>query len=784
MNSPDPWRSIVGGGGGHHGGGGGGGHHHHHGGGGGRRFFGGGWGYPYPYYYPYYEPLYVVDDDWWYVDRWGRRFDRWGRPVLGAEPPPRDGVLAEVAPVLAPATGGIQAAFDLDRNYRLTANVTVDGTTYRGAVDLGPAIKALLAKLAAYHQSLHAQGTVVGGGCGAKMYYAVTVDRMNKILQQLVDEGATITGNNPWSVDTHNHGVELKGTWYKAAQQLYVEVTDTGTLVPCDLVWTKLDSLLSGLGVSSMPAQSAPQAPAPAPSRSLPSSQDALAAIDRAVAAARAALVDSLVDQHVATVSSGWWSGLKKAVKKTAKGVRKTIHKYKGPIALAAGSAATALSGNPAAGMVAAKMVDAAAGDGDAAKAIAEAKQLASKDPKLAKTFKAAEKAVAQTTAAYHVADTALAATEGDADAAHEMNKIGTAAQKGDKAAQMALDLVQHSDIGAKLWTKATGRGPATVSDPAIAAVSGEGDALEYRFTAIRAILAARAKYQGHPIEAFGYRRLGNRQRVYFFPSVDDARAWFDQNSGAQYIALFRARDFEHDDDVMPIAEAPSPLDNVQVSGRGEYGRHPVVRVPVIDPDGNVTKLAAVWAMTHLPTPDYFYESATDDMWLYADPTGPVEVVGARFRPFYTPMRPVITGDRSTSRKGPSIDGSPEVDVVPPPNAPVIGTGGPRVEIIGAALDTIRQQASDAAATYPGRYVGVVRWTDGNWAFEQLESSDDADDWFGHVTNQPSLFVYAAYYDKHDATFPRPLNERVGHGRKRHRQAPAEPIQRGVAMAP
>src|SRR6185295_6714778 len=205
--------------------------------------------------------------------------------------------------------------------------------------------------------------------------------------------------------------------------------------------------------------------------------------------------------------------------------------------AMAAGAAATA-AGGPAAGMVAAKMVDAAAGDKSAAKALEEAKQAAKSDPKLAKALGSAEKAVAQTTAAYHVADTALSAAEGDGGAAREMDKLGSAAQNGDKAAMMALDLVQKSDLGAKMWTRATGRGPDVSSALPIPAAAVSGDyEIAIREQAKAALRNAHrqrggkymgeAGFGGSSSQTLGYRRDGRHEKVYFFPSDADAFQWF-----------------------------------------------------------------------------------------------------------------------------------------------------------------------------------------------------------------------------------------------------------------
>jgi len=82
--------------------------------------------------------------------------------------------------------------------------------------------------------------------------------------------------------------------------------------------------------------------------------------------------------------------------------------------------------------------------------------------------------------------------------------------------------------------------------------------------------------------------------------------------------------------------------------------------------------------------------------------------------------------------------------------------------IVGEALDVLRRQAKIAADEVSSRVIGVVRDSKNQWTIKQFRSSDAADDWFGRVTYEPSLFTYAAYFDKDDVLYPDPLNEKVG----------------------
>jgi hypothetical protein len=90
---------------------------------------------------------------------------------------------------------------------------------------------------------------------------------------------------------------------------------------------------------------------------------------------------------------------------------------------------------------------------------------------------------------------------------------------------------------------------------------------------------------------------------------------------------------------------------------------------------------------------------------------------------------------------------------------------GPWHTIIGAAIDVLRRQAQVAAEEMPGRVIGVRRDAQNQWMLKSFHDADTADDWFGLVTREPSLFTYAAYFDKGDPTFPHPLNEAIGQAR-------------------
>lgn len=80
---------------------------------------------------------------------------------------PRKGLLADVAPHVAPATGPITVKKEFDDKQVLHVEICVDGKCYRTSMNLAPAVEMVMTKLAQWHQGMHANqvpsSTVVVG---------------------------------------------------------------------------------------------------------------------------------------------------------------------------------------------------------------------------------------------------------------------------------------------------------------------------------------------------------------------------------------------------------------------------------------------------------------------------------------------------------------------------------------------------------------------------------------------------------------------------------------------
>lgn len=83
------------------------------------------------------------------------------------------------------------------------------------------------------------------GLCGEHHYGNITKIKIDQILEQLKQNGAIISGNNPWDVDTQKMSIKLQGTWVEGTSTLSITVTEKGWIVPCSKIWDTIDPLIN-----------------------------------------------------------------------------------------------------------------------------------------------------------------------------------------------------------------------------------------------------------------------------------------------------------------------------------------------------------------------------------------------------------------------------------------------------------------------------------------------------------------------------------------------------------
>jgi len=75
-------------------------------------------------------------------------------------------------------------------------------------------------------------------------YENIDRGKVDALLRALRQNGAAVSGDNPWEVDTHQSGVKLRGRLNEGASNLEVTVVDRDWYVPCSMVGRKIDELV------------------------------------------------------------------------------------------------------------------------------------------------------------------------------------------------------------------------------------------------------------------------------------------------------------------------------------------------------------------------------------------------------------------------------------------------------------------------------------------------------------------------------------------------------------
>ncbi len=83
------------------------------------------------------------------------------------------------------------------------------------------------------------------GGCGTHSFRNISQDKINMALEALKKYGATVTGDNPWTVDTHNFGIKISAHWDPSDLALNIAVTDSDGSIPCSMIWSYLDNIIA-----------------------------------------------------------------------------------------------------------------------------------------------------------------------------------------------------------------------------------------------------------------------------------------------------------------------------------------------------------------------------------------------------------------------------------------------------------------------------------------------------------------------------------------------------------
>jgi hypothetical protein len=107
----------------------------------------------------------------------------------------------------------------------------------------------------------HVHGDEEIGAEDSKTYGPFTEGQAQAMLAKVRGQGMTVTGNNPWHVDTNTHGVKFDASY--DGTSITIKITGANFYVSNAKVWDKLDPMMqaakniSGAGEASSSASSA-----------------------------------------------------------------------------------------------------------------------------------------------------------------------------------------------------------------------------------------------------------------------------------------------------------------------------------------------------------------------------------------------------------------------------------------------------------------------------------------------------------------------------------------------
>jgi len=91
------------------------------------------------------------------------------------------------------------------------------------------------------------------GQCGVRVYPKVSARIKDALLARLKSEGMSVSGSNPWEINTHQpdlpfiSDVMLRALWDATTETLHLIVTSgKGAVVTCDEIWKRIDPILKG----------------------------------------------------------------------------------------------------------------------------------------------------------------------------------------------------------------------------------------------------------------------------------------------------------------------------------------------------------------------------------------------------------------------------------------------------------------------------------------------------------------------------------------------------------
>lgn len=111
----------------------------------------------------------------------------------------------------------------------------------------------------------HVHGDDAIGSDDTRSFGPFTKDQADAMLAKVKSQGMSITGNNPWHIDTNTHGVKFDATY--DGSNITIKITGSNFYVSNAKIWDKLDPLMNAAknisGADALPATRAASSAVP-----------------------------------------------------------------------------------------------------------------------------------------------------------------------------------------------------------------------------------------------------------------------------------------------------------------------------------------------------------------------------------------------------------------------------------------------------------------------------------------------------------------------------------------
>ena len=167
-------------------------------------------------------------------------------PVVPPSPPPSQAADAHADAAQRAVDAAVEHSVAATQANQSAAQSTADMAKSAKTAEEKAAAAASAAAVLERERKIAALGV---GQCGVRSYAHVNARAKDQLVAKLHAAGMSVTGTNPWDIDTHKYGVRLRAVWSPVDEVLkLIVITGKGTeVIPffknvtCDDIWNEID---------------------------------------------------------------------------------------------------------------------------------------------------------------------------------------------------------------------------------------------------------------------------------------------------------------------------------------------------------------------------------------------------------------------------------------------------------------------------------------------------------------------------------------------------------------